>query len=247
MAAILCEAVGKMTNALFVGMEKVCSVPLLLFGTTVEGILQSDAPCNLMRTPYFLYATVAIGFNIPPIFFSVMSYFIKDDFYNYPNECDNRVIPWLRVNGPLSLINIVAALYIRKQIMKKNETPLNTPENYTATEQDGSLPESSKTDPSSLESDQDQETLKRAERTRQVLCYDPLVAIYILIGIFFVFWQSHGLSRLASDEDDDGAVCSENVRDDAENSIICGYLFVLLGGCAFACSRSSQRLFQLPQ
>lgn len=70
---------------------------------------------------------------------------------------------------------------------------------------------------------------KSLSRVRHTLCYDPWVAIYIIIGIFYMIWQTMGMGRLGN--------CGEGDIDKyLSHSLICGFMFISCGGMAFGCS-----------
>lgn len=64
---------------------------------------------------------------------------------------------------------------------------------------------------------------------QHTLCYDPLVAIYIIVGIGFMIWLSVGVGKT-------GDCGMGNVDSYLSNSIICGFVFITCGGMAFCCS-----------
>eukprot|EP00592_Proboscia_alata_P010854 CAMPEP_0194365510 /NCGR_PEP_ID=MMETSP0174-20130528/13575_1 /TAXON_ID=216777 /ORGANISM="Proboscia alata, Strain PI-D3" /LENGTH=198 /DNA_ID=CAMNT_0039140245 /DNA_START=22 /DNA_END=622 /DNA_ORIENTATION=- len=191
MAAILCQSIGKMASALCTGIDKICAAPFRLCGFTCEAL------GNLVTSPFFLYFGVTAGFNIPSIIFSFKAYIFDNDD---PNECDKLITAWLLVNGFLSIVNIVAAVYITKKIMETNNTAEHPPGNYTATDKDGVLAVSSSTKPEPSSTEGGQASLTRITH---VLCHDPVVALYILIGLFYIFWQSNGVSKFANAGRDD--------------------------------------------
>ena len=74
-------------------------------------------------------------------------------------------------------------------------------------------------------------------RLGHVLCYDPGAAIYFLVVVLWVIWQSVGVTvaiSLASN-DDDGDECT-NVRQWIVYSTMCGFLYMMLVFFAFGCS-----------
>lgn len=70
-------------------------------------------------------------------------------------------------------------------------------------------------------------------RIKYVLCYDPLVAIYMIIFFVWVVWQSIGTSRAFKLG---GLAYCGTVSDWTMVSVICGYLYMGLVGIAFLCS-----------
>eukprot|EP00579_Thalassiosira_antarctica_P007582 CAMPEP_0201900006 /NCGR_PEP_ID=MMETSP0902-20130614/51496_1 /ASSEMBLY_ACC=CAM_ASM_000551 /TAXON_ID=420261 /ORGANISM="Thalassiosira antarctica, Strain CCMP982" /LENGTH=136 /DNA_ID=CAMNT_0048433559 /DNA_START=182 /DNA_END=592 /DNA_ORIENTATION=+ len=82
-----------------------------------------------------------------------------------------------------------------------------------------------------LESTQTDTRSKSLSRVKDILCYDPIVALYIIVGIFYVVWQTMGLGRSSLTTD-----CGGGLDQYLFHSLICGFLFISLGGMTFACS-----------
>jgi hypothetical protein len=73
-------------------------------------------------------------------------------------------------------------------------------------------------------------------RLGHVLCYDPGAAIYFLIVVLWVIWQSVGVTVAISLVDiDDGEEC-DNIRRWIVLSTMCGFLYMMLVFFAFGCS-----------
>ena len=79
------------------------------------------------------------------------------------------------------------------------------------------------------------------QRMKQVLCYDMVVAIYILGAIFWLVWQTVGISQVMQevgdneDMDDHEDLC-DSIHSWSTMSIVCGYIFATLVCITFACS-----------
>lgn len=71
-------------------------------------------------------------------------------------------------------------------------------------------------------------------RIKHVLCYDGGVAIYIIVFIVWIVWQSMGLGRFLSFNA--GACGGSNVAGKLATSLICGYCYMSLVGIGFVCS-----------
>jgi hypothetical protein len=75
-------------------------------------------------------------------------------------------------------------------------------------------------------------------RIKQVLCYDKMVAVYIVISIVWVIWQTMGVSTyFKHDGEDCGDVASRMLT-----SLFCGWFYMSLVGVAFLCSMCCMRL-----
>ena len=74
-------------------------------------------------------------------------------------------------------------------------------------------------------------------RLSQVLCYDPGVALYFVVAVSWVVWQSVGvtvaisLSAAAGDDDQ-----CDDIKVWVFLSTVCGFLYMMLVFCAFGCS-----------
>lgn len=232
MAAILCESISKLLRGTCDAVGTVLTLPCKACG------IATDQLTNVCRSPFCLYLTVALGLNIPPLIFTGKAF-----GYNGCESSQN----WLNVNAFLCSINILAALYISTKISrgtdddgdapfieaeegmgdanKNNPNPTATPdkkktffesvvENAIKSKVDGAMTDSRS---------------KNISRVKHTLCYDPWVALYIIIGIFFMVWQTMGMSKLG--------VCGEGDVDMyLSHSLICGFMFISFGGTAFGCS-----------
>mmetsp|Transcript_13008 Transcript_13008/g.15266 ORF Transcript_13008/g.15266 Transcript_13008/m.15266 type:complete len:332 (-) Transcript_13008:468-1463(-) len=73
-------------------------------------------------------------------------------------------------------------------------------------------------------------------RIVHVLCYDPFIAIYIILLAFFFCWLGVGIGWKASDEIYNGGGCDDSVSGAMTSSIACGYSFFCIGFMALCCS-----------
>ena len=60
---------------------------------------------------------------------------------------------------------------------------------------------------------------------------DKIVAVYILMGLFYLIWSTIGIGRSAS-----AYGCENGLAGSVNSALMCNYLFISLGGMAFACS-----------
>merc|ERR1712194_25693 len=168
--------------------------------------------------PFCLYLSVALGLNLPPVVFTGKALVAR----NGGEGCSN----WLILNAILCLINMAAALYISAKISYNTEDENAAPfinasvMNHEATSK---TPEPEKTlRQTVLESTLTETRSRSTSRVKEILCYDPFVAVYIIIGLFYMVWQTVGIARVDCDE--------------VLPSLVCGFLFISLGGMTFACS-----------
>ena len=74
---------------------------------------------------------------------------------------------------------------------------------------------------------------KSLSRVRDVLCHDPIVALYILAWIWYIVWQSLGITSMNQPQDECG---SSSLVEVVSESVMFGFLFISLGAISFCCS-----------
>jgi hypothetical protein len=217
MAAILCNSIGQLIHGTCDAVGSVLTLPCKACG------IATDQLTSVCRSPFCLYLSVAIGLNLPPVIFTA-----KSLGGGYGDEGCASAANWMSVNGALCIINLMAAIYISNAISKESRnvdaSPFVDPETGVAQQTqkspvmkvlDTTIPTQSKS----------------LARVRETLCYDPIVAIYIIIGIFYMVWQTVGMGRISN-----AMACSEDLHYLLTHSLICGFLFISLGGSTFGCS-----------
>lgn len=210
MAAVLCRETANICNALCNACGTVCLLPCKMCGVTAE--LLSDVVCS----PFFLYLVTTFTCNFPPVIFALLG--IKPDIDCYD------VWTWLFVNALLCTANMAAACYISSKIQARNESIVQS-----------ILPDTEKQETKQIHASwyvRNEETRSNSyNRMRHVLCEDPVVAIYILVVIFYMIWTSVGIARTLGD-----GGCDEDLQRFARNSLFCNFCFLSVGGIAFCCS-----------
>ena len=225
MPAILCESLGKVLKGFCEGVGAVLTLPCKACGCA------TDRLTKLCASPFCLYLTVALGLNLPPIVFAATAFGARGG-----GEGCRTAWDWLGLNAVLCVINAHAAMYISAK-MSHDATDENAApfmEASVANHAAAAAP-AAPVRRSSLFGGSFGGSLasppRSVERVKDVLCYDPLVALYIVIGIFYMVWQAMGAGRTGSASD-----CGEAMDDALTRSLICGFLFIMLGGMTFACS-----------
>lgn len=72
------------------------------------------------------------------------------------------------------------------------------------------------------------------KRLSHLMCYDPGVALYMVIFVAWIVWLPIGISTLVSvDEDEDSC---DRVAIYAQGSVICGFVYGFLVTVCFCCS-----------
>ncbi len=217
MAAILCESISKILKGTCEACGAVICLPCKACGFTADMLV------GLCRSPFCLYLTVAIGLNLPPIIFAGLGSGI--------GGCSSAST-WLNVNAILCFINMAAAAYISMKITheQKDDGGNTAPFVGATMESDGATKKSivQKVMDNTLETHTRSRSLGRV---KDILCYDPIVAVYIIIGIFFVVWQTLGIERGQSAQE-----CGDEMKGYIFSSFACGFAFIWLGAMTFACS-----------
>ena len=232
MAAVLCNGISNLCNGSCEILGSNCTVPCKACGVVCEGVSKA------LRSPFCVYLSVTIGLNIPPVIFAVEAFAIHD------GGCNTALI-WLVVNAILCAVNIAAAIYISSKIayVPGNESNTVAPaprppasdveaatgaqnKNKAAPKQEAAKKNTMW--PTLFESN----TRARSfSRVSDVLCHDPIVALYIVIGIGYIVWQTMGVARRNEAED-----CGGGLDTLISDALMFGFLFISLGATSFGCS-----------
>lgn len=226
MAAVLCESISKILRGSCEAVGTILTLPCKACGIATESLT------DLCRSPFCLYLTVALGLNIPPMIFTGKSVGVA-----YEGEGCSSAANWMYVNGALCFVNIAAALYIAAKITHEpkedsNEAPFVEASvmNHETKQPPAEQKKKSifdKVMENTLDSSHTR--AKSMSRVKDILCYDPVVAVYIIIGIFYMVWQTMGISRRLQASD-----CG--IEDYVSNSLMCGFMFIFFGGMTFSIS-----------
>jgi len=213
MAAVLCETCGDMTKGLCNGICKILTLPCKACGLAFDPL--KDAIC----TPFFPYLGLTFCLNIPGLYFGMRS----ATFGCYLST-------WLFTNGVLCIVHMIASIYVVNKIGESNDTFL------TPAVTEGGDVETQNTTITNYKSfatpkQNEQGAANSFARIKHVLCYDKIMAMYILFFIGWIMFLSYGVSvRLEAD----GKCFWEDEWIDA--AISCGYLYLSLVLVAFGCS-----------
>lgn len=224
MAAVLCNGIGKICSGTCDALGTVMSLPFKACGFACDGV------SHALKSPFCLYLTVALGLNIPPIIFAGQALASGDG-----GGC-SVAINWLAINAALCLVNMAAAIYISGKIVQPtveaSETTVETKDveaGGTPVKASGLM--KSVTNKCPLMDTTNNTRAKSFSRVRDVLCHDPVVAVYIVIGIIYIVWQSMGFGRM-----NEAANCGGGLDALISDALMCGFLFISLGAMAFSCS-----------
>ena len=72
------------------------------------------------------------------------------------------------------------------------------------------------------------------QRVKKVLCYDPVVAIYLLVVVGWLVWLCYGLVHLIDNDDNDAEACATDSPIIA--SISCGLTYAMCVCCTISCA-----------
>ncbi|KAL7474713.1 hypothetical protein ACHAW6_000672 [Cyclotella cf. meneghiniana] len=223
MAALLCETISKIIHGTCDACGTVLSLPCKACG------IATDQLTNVCRSPFCLFLSVAIGLNLPPVIFTAKS---SGGGYDYDEGCTSAA-KWIYVNGALCIVHMMAALYMSNKISQEpgevNDTPFVKASVMDHETGNGQNPKKTLV---KMVMENTMPTQSRSvARVKEILCYDPFVALYIIISIFFMAWQTVGVGRSSLAVD-----CGGGLDENITYSLICGFLFIFLGGSTFACS-----------
>jgi len=166
-------------------------------------------------TPFFPYLALTALLNLPSIGFAAKA--------AYQSSCDRAT--WLFVNCALCLMHVVASIYIVHKIQKQQQEE----ELIQAQVTGGGDAET----PAARVSTSSNDNSGSRQRMKEVMCYDPGVAIYMLLAVGWVAWIFYGYAQLVDDDDRDGC---DDVQSYYYASLTLGTLYAMLVCCTFACS-----------
>ena len=243
MAAVVCQGIGQVCS----GLGEILCLPCKACGLGCQSL------CELLSSPFLPYTALTFCLNLPPIILGIKAMQLTSCL---------SIEKWFIVNVALCIVHCVACLYIVHKIRYDplfSEPPLvATPASASAV---SSLKAVSvydyKTNDSKIESGTYYATPVVATsvtpvkakaststssdtrsnsmgRIKHVLCYDGGVAIYIVLGIVWIIWQSMGIGKLLTFNS--GSCGGSAVSDILVTSLVCGYLYMSLVGIGFVCS-----------
>mmetsp|Transcript_8127 Transcript_8127/g.18853 ORF Transcript_8127/g.18853 Transcript_8127/m.18853 type:complete len:255 (+) Transcript_8127:54-818(+) len=254
MAAVLCTSVAELCQGC---VNAICVLPCRACGITCGTFC--DTVRKVCTSPFFPYLLVTYCLNLIPLGLGIKTVpwilGLEKNEGGAGEEAKNcrAGALWLVVNAILALVHLVASLYIVHKIQKEEQDVLieapvvqmtdakpkadtTTAATASATPVVGMAEEgtvyhhmvtnTSNSTPSSSWG-----------RLRHVLCFDKGVALYILVAIVWMVWQTMGLSRYIGL---DGGC--DDIRGRILSSVLCGWLYVSLVGIAFLCSLCCMRL-----
>ena len=225
MAALICESISKACTGVCSGCGSACSglgaacgsictLPCKLCGECCK------ATSELVCTPFFPYLALTAVLNLPSLGFAIRA--------ATQSSCDQT--NWLYVNCALCLVHVVMSIYIVRKIQASQDE--NDDDNLIPAQVTGDNKNDAPAARVSTSSSAPPAGASR-KRMKEVLCYDPGVAIYLLVSLGWVGWLMYGYSQLVDDDDADGC---DDIQSYYYTSLTLGTLYAMLVCCTFCCS-----------
>lgn len=243
MAAVICRAFSEICDGACDALGTVICLPCRACGFACKEM------SSFCKSPFCLYLATALGLNLPPVVFAAK---LVVAGVSFDGGC-GKAASWLNVNALLCLINMAAALYICGKIAHEPDIIATETVNAAPYIEASIFHQQAKTKTSAQPIQEatvvapTKKTLGRSilestpthndtrsksfARTKDILCYDPVVAVYIIVGVFYIIWQTIGVGRSAL-----ALGCGSGLGGYVSNALMCNFLFITLGGMAFACS-----------
>jgi hypothetical protein len=271
MAAILCESIGKLCSlpcqacaACTKGCGAVCGDLCRGCGPCCTACCQGLTVCcrtigQAVCSPFFPYLFLTAGLNIPPAIWGISS----------RPGCGPSV--WLWVNAAFCLLHMVVGLYAVTRILAARNiggtgttTTTAASTGTAAVENTTSTTTTAQAKPDDVERNNGARLLRSRvtnlfthersydesttttttggrEQMKQVLCYDPIIALYLLGLMGWLAWLCFGIAFLSdNDNDDDDSRCDNN-RNAVFLSLGCGFVYALLVCCTIPCAYACLR------
>lgn len=208
MAAVLCNACGEITSSICSITGQLCRLPAQLCGASCSacGSL-CEQSCHSLSG--LCASPFAIFVTVAAVFNVPSVYVGLMGVLEEGVSCKGA--RWLLVHAFLCALNIVAAIYMGVAVVKE-------------VNQDNSTSMAA-----------GQQTPKTAfARAGHLLCYDPLLAVYILVLLAFFVWLWTGAAWSLSGSIHQGCSSSNNADGGDDNDGVAGKVAVALGfGWAF--------------
>jgi hypothetical protein len=173
---------------------------------------------DVLKSPFFPYLAVTFTLNMPAVVYMIRS---LDDQCPYLSR-------WLIGNGLLCLVHMIAAWYIVSKIRESVATNDSNGKNTN----NGEIEEGTYYTNFTMPKENEHGAQNSCSRIKHVLCYDKVIAIYIIMFIGWVVWLSMGVGRRLSAGYNG---CEEEIHY-MNVDISCGYMYISLVGLAFCCS-----------
>lgn len=249
MAAVICQSIGDLCR----GCGEICCLPCKACGMGCQCLW------DVVSSSFFPYMFITFALNAPPLLLGIQS--ITD----LTGGCVDAAT-WLLVNAVCCGIHMVACLYIvhkvqveapAQQVLLPAAQPAKTTTStvvkasvYDAESKKETITTTA-TPVSNLESGTYYQNMYHQQRQYQgdvepgntwgrighVMCYDKGVALYIVIAIGWIIYQTVGVAKFLTQSGD----CSD-LGNRMLVSLACGWFYMCMVGFAFLCSMCCMRL-----
>lgn len=226
MAALICESISKACTGVCSGCAgacsgcgtacgSICTLPCKLCGECCK------ATGELVCTPFFPYLALTALLNLPSLGFAVKA--------ATQSRCDQS--NWLFVNCALCLVHVVMSIYIVRKIQASQDD--DDDDNLIPAQVAGESKNDTTTPAPRVSTSSSAPAGPSRKRMKDVLCYDPGVAIYLLVSLGWMAWLMVGYAQLV--DEDDGEGC-DDIQSYYYTSLTLGTLYGMLVCCTFCCS-----------
>ena len=233
MAAVICKSIGDLCS----GCGDLLCLPCKACGIGCNHI------CDAVSSPFFPYILITFGLNIAPFALGLMS--VED--LGLESACNDEAT-WMVVNGIFCFIHMLACLYIVYKIRNDEQVQQQDDDAAAPAVQASDNNDTKKNQGTTLESGTFYQKMYPQEdnaapgnswgRVKHVMCYDKGVALYIILAIVWIIYQTMGVSKYFSHDEEN---CGQ-VGDRMLTSVFCGWFYMSFVGFAFLCSMCCMRL-----
>ena len=225
----LCAGCGSLCHNCGEACEGCCSVLALPIRKCGDGAR------TILCSPFFPYLALTALCNGPPLLDVVL-------------QQHGKACHWLIVNAVICGIHILASLYISYTLETKQilvPAVVTTTAGSTTDDGKGSYDSIPATNTTQQQHYRD----SPMERMKQVLCYDPGVAVYIIVILFWMVWLAYGFEQAVlgggSENYDEDPTTTTDEDDGCAGPILTAMfaggtyatLVVCSLGCALACMK----------
>ena len=208
MAAVLCKAFGELCSA----ASHVVCLPCRACNLGCEAI------GDVLLSPFFPYLALTFALNLPSVVYGIRAASSLCDFSQ-----------WLIGNAIFAAVHMLAATYIVNTIRSSRPIESSAPaKDATSSIEEGKYYSNFWTPHGSNEKGAE----NSCQRIKHVLCYDKVMAVYILVFIGWLMWLSVGISEKIN-KNGNGCNAQEHY---VTVSLFCGYFYLSMVFFAFGCS-----------
>jgi len=262
MALLLCEGIGKACDGLCTGLSHLINLPCRICSQTCR--CACDGCGHVLKSPFFPYLAVTLSFNLPP---AVWGFRAKVQGCDGSSSGHwllvNAIYALIHVLAAFYIVHQIQKSTTGNDVAESSgggstnpassSSALGDPEKGTSKEkqQPAKVTRYERVTESttsggfsyfSYSSSSRSSTLAGEgtwARMIQVIGYDIGVALYIVVFLAWLVWQSIGVSRILGGDfdgyDGNGGACGR-VHSWATNSLVLGWMYMMVVCASFCCS-----------